>query len=246
MSTVTDPTQAATADTCEPMSSKPQRHRPAEFPVDLSEAVRSAPGTPTWEVARFFPRQGEWTESQYLALETGNHLVELNHGMLEVLPMPTIVHQLLSQFLFLALEGHVRGNRLGTVVFAAYRVRISDETQREPDVLFVPTGGKLQKLFTEDAALVMEVVSEGKENRERDLLEKRAEYAAAGIPEYWIVDPETTTISVLSLPEGSGEYAVHGEFKPGQTATSILLDGFAVDVTACFAAAEAAETADEG
>lgn len=211
--------------------------------VDLSEAVRSASGTPTWEVARFFPRQGEWTETQYLALETGNHRVELNHGVLEFLPMPTIVHQLLSQFLFLALQGHVSKNDLGTVVFAAYRVRIDEKTQREPDVLFVPKGGTLHNLFTEDAALVVEVVSEGKENRDRDLLQKRTEYAAAGIPEYWIVDPETTTITVLSLPEGGGEYALHGEFQPGQTATSVLLDGFTIDVADCF---EAADAADEG
>jgi Uma2 family endonuclease len=84
-------------------------------------------------------------------------------------------------------------------------------------------------------------VSEGIENRDRDLIRKRSEYAAAGIPEYWIVDPETATVTVLSLPEGGTEYVVHGEFKPGETATSVLLNGFTIDVSDCFAAAEQAE-----
>ena len=82
----------------------------------------------------------------------------------------------------------------------------------------------------------MEIVSESKDDRERDVVEKRKDYAQAGIPEYWIVDPETETITVLTLLAGQTEYAVHGEFKPGRTATSKLLDGFAVDVAACFAA----------
>jgi hypothetical protein len=51
-----------------------------------------------------------------------------------------------------------------------------------------------------------------------------------------IVDPETETITVLTFPAGKSEYAVHGEFKPGHQAASVLLPGFAVDVTACFAA----------
>ena len=64
-------------------------------------------------------------------------------------------------------------------------------------------------------------------------MEKREEYAKAGIPEYWIVDPELGQITVLVL-DGS-VYAVHGEFARGQQATSKLLPGFAVDVTAALA-----------
>ncbi len=47
---------------------------------------------------------------------------------------------------------------------------------------------------------------------DRDLVEKREEYARAGIPEYWIVDPEQGQITVLAL-DGTG-YAVHGS-SPG-------------------------------
>jgi Uma2 family endonuclease len=61
---------------------------------------------------------------------------------------------------------------------------------------------------------------------------KRREYAEAGIPEYWIVDPGERTIAVLHLTDG--EYAVDGPFRAGQEAASRLLAGFKADVQAVF------------
>jgi len=81
----------------------------------------------------------------------------------------------------------------------------------------------------------MEVVSGAVSDRYRDLIEKREEYARAGIPEYWIVDPEMKRVTVLTLAGDS--YAVHGEFGQGEEAASVLLAGFGVGVTAVFAAA---------
>jgi hypothetical protein len=45
---------------------------------------------PAWEVATFFPMQGDWTEADYFALErnSGNWMIELNNGRLEFPPMP--------------------------------------------------------------------------------------------------------------------------------------------------------------
>ncbi|NJO98896.1 MAG: Uma2 family endonuclease, partial [Pleurocapsa sp. CRU_1_2] len=51
-------------------------------------------------------------------------------------------------------------------------------------------------------ALVVEVVSPGKVNRDRDYRYKRSEYAARGIAEYWIVDPQESKITVLLLDNG--------------------------------------------
>lgn len=82
----------------------------------------------------------------------------------------------------------------------------------------------------------MEVVSGGREDRRRDLVLKRAEYAAAGIAEYWIVDPRERTITILQLKDG--QYAEAGCYRPGDAARSPLLPGFSADVTSVFAAAE--------
>jgi Uma2 family endonuclease len=51
-------------------------------------------------------------------------------------------------------------------------------------------------------ALVVEVVSPGKANRDRDYRFKRSEYAARGIAEYWIVDPQESKVTVLLLDNG--------------------------------------------
>ena len=57
---------------------------------------------------------------------------------------------------------------------------------------------------------------------------KRVDYAEAGIPEYWIVNPEEESITVLTLDDDS--YREHGVFRRGSAATSLLLQGFVVDV----------------
>ena len=78
------------------------------------------------------------------------------------------------------------------------------------------------------------MVSRGKKSRTRDLVDKPVAYARARIPEYWIVDPQEQTITVLSLSGRS--YKVHGVFRPGQRAMSKVLPGFSVDVAEVFAA----------
>lgn len=57
--------------------------------------------------------------------------------------------------------------------------------------------------------LVVEVVSAGKENENRDYRYKRAEYAARGIAEYWIVDPIQAKVTVLQWVEGLYEESTY-------------------------------------
>src|SRR5712691_11899026 len=154
-------------------------------------------GEPAWEVAYLFPAQGTWTESEYLDLP-GNRLVELSNGFLEVLPMPTMSHQMIVAFLLRALLAFVEPRTLGTVLVAALRVRLWQRKFREPDVVFMLAehADRMGEKYWEGADLVMEVVSEDEKSRERDLKIKPAEYARARIPEYWIIDPQQARITV--------------------------------------------------
>ena len=65
-----------------------------------------------------------------------------------------------------------------------------------------------------------------------DRVDKHREYALAGVTEYWIVNPEDETITVLRL-QGE-QYAEHGVFRRGDTATSALLAGFTLSVNDVF------------
>jgi Uma2 family endonuclease len=187
------------------------------------------PGEPTWDIAQLFPVQGMWTESEYFALETKRR-VEFSHGFIEFLPMPTVLHQRIVAFLYDAIRAFVLGQSFGEVLFTGVRVRLWPGKFREPDVLFMHAehADRMTNEYWGGADLVTEVVSSGDEDRRRDLKTKGEEYAQAGIPEYWIIDPVLDQITVLTL-DGQA-YLIHGEFKRGERATSKLLPGFAVDV----------------
>ncbi|MHB1561320.1 MAG: Uma2 family endonuclease [Isosphaeraceae bacterium] len=186
--------------------------------------------TPEWEAAQVFPVRFPCTEEEYLSLDD-NLLLEYSDGFLEVLPMPTTHHQLILKYLFLMLNGWVVARNLGLVLFAPLKVRLRPGKLREPDLLFMKceNSQRIGNDYWERPDLVMEVVSEN--NRRHDLVTKRDEYAQAGILEYWIVDPEETTITVFVLRPRRKTYVEHGRFAKGQRATSQVLPGFEVDVT---------------
>ncbi|HEX3314499.1 MAG TPA: Uma2 family endonuclease [Gemmataceae bacterium] len=151
---------------------------------DYPTVPASVRGGPTFEVALLFPLQGHWSEGDYLSLKT-KKLVELVNGRIEVLPVPTIFHQLIAAYLMKCLEAYLaKFGTPGLVVLAPLPVQLFEGTMREPDVVYVrPERFVNTRQQPNGADLVMEVVSPGTENRERDLVEKRRDYARAGISE---------------------------------------------------------------
>lgn len=193
-------------------------------------------GDYAWELATLFPEQGGWSEYDYLQLtDDTNGRVELADGRLEILPMPTWLHEAIALYLLKALLKFVDERKLGDVYPNGIRIRAGSGKIRQPDVLFVHRDHfHLRKNRVWDGAdLVMEVVSSGAKDRERDYRLKLDDYAESRIGEYWIVDPQRQIVQVHRLQDGT--YALHGEFAAGQAATSALLEGFAVEVAALFA-----------
>lgn len=178
------------------------------------------------------PPQGRWSEEEYLWLtDSTNRLLEFTDGAIEVLPLPTDEHQSISFYLLIALRDYLLPFG-GVVRYSPLRLRIRPRKFREPDLLLLldARDPRRQNRYWLGADLALEIVSPDKP--ERDLVDKRYDYAEGGVPEYWIVTPLTQTITVLALDGDS--YVEHGVFSRGAQATSVVLPGFSIDVDAVF------------
>jgi Uma2 family endonuclease len=199
-----------------------------------TEGTAKIPAAQEWKdmLVEILPPQGRWTEEEYLVLtDHRNRLIEFTDGFLEVLPMPTDKHQSILKFLFLVFFRLVEVPG-GTVQFAPLRLQIRPGKFREPDLiaLLSATDSRRQDRFWLGADLALEVVSEDKP--ERDLVDKRIDYAEARVPEYWIVNPLTETVTVFQL--NGDTYQEAGVHHRGETAQSVLLPGLSVSVSEVF------------
>ena len=125
---------------------------------------------------------------------------EFDNGFVEVHDAPTDRHQAIISY-FIAVFRSLAKQIGGVERPAGLRLRLWDQKYREPDIVFLRDRGSSlrNENYWDGTDLAIEIVSASLEDRERDLVAKRIEYAQAGIQEYWIVDPAEVTITVLSL-----------------------------------------------
>jgi Uma2 family endonuclease len=157
---------------------------------------------------------------------------ELIDGELFVTPVPVSKHQAISFNLTLALGNFTRRKRLGEVRTAPSGVRLHDDTLVIPDLVFVARGRLKtigEKTIDGPPDLVVEILSPG--TRRRDLTTKRELYARFGVPEYWIVDPDAKTLTVLVVYEGRYESSAQ---KENGEVNSHILPGLALTLEQVF------------
>ncbi|RCJ24453.1 hypothetical protein A6S26_17905 [Nostoc sp. ATCC 43529] len=150
------------------------------------------------------------TLEEYLKYDDGtDNQYELVAGELIAMPPESPKNVQISLFLLINFLKFVPVNRLSNKVEIV--VGGSRATTRIPDLVVLTDElatileGATRSTITLDMpppALVVEVVSPGKANEDRDYRYKRSEYAARGIAEYWIVDPQRNIITVLILVDG--------------------------------------------
>ena len=147
--------------------------------------------------------------------------------------MPTWLHQCLVAYLSDQLVAQIRSKHGGTVLQAALPVRLFEGTIREPDVMYFAPGSEPADVrgYPDRVDLALEVVSPDSESHKRDHVDKVHDYAKAGVPEYWIVDPQQVTVTVMVLDDGATEYRQHGVFHRGDIAGGRLFPELAIDVT---------------
>jgi Uma2 family endonuclease len=153
-----------------------------------------------------------YTFEEYLNYDDGSdRRYELVDGRLELMNPPTIRHLLISDMIRDIFKAEISRMNLPWLCFQEAGVRTGWRKSRLTDVCVVLQEQAIELLdksavFQTPPLLVVEVVSP--ESVQRDYRYKRSEYAAAEIPEYWIVDPILNQVSVLRLDEGLYEETV--------------------------------------
>jgi Uma2 family endonuclease len=160
---------------------------------------------------------------------------ELIGGELFVSRAPGLSHQFVLRNLLIELGLYLRANPIGKLVPGAGAI-FSDYDAVIPDLAFVRnerwdqvvTGEK----FTGALDLVVEILSPGTQNRQRDLIAKRRLYGKYGVQECWIVDTENQEVLVLRLQGQALEQAT--KLKADDELSSPLLPDFKLQVSVLF------------
>ena len=146
---------------------------------------------------------------EYLAYDDGtDKLYELFNGELIEVPPESgnnvqIANRLFLIFALLLGTDRVRGHGLELEVNGEPRNRYPDLTILREEHIEQLAKRNTVRLTMSPPLLVVEVVSPGELQRNRDYVAKRTQYQDCGIPEYWIIDPNTQTILILELLENT-------------------------------------------
>lgn len=185
--------------------------------------------------------------ADFLAYEDGTEtLYELEDGALIVMPPESDRNRRIATFLMIylaqcgVLPQYLTMKTELVVMGARVGVRVPDLMVLSEELAAELAGATRSTVTLEmpPPRLVVEVVSPGKENIDRDYRYKRSQYEARGIAEYWIVDPIVERVTILTRVDGlyetatfEGEMAIRSallaEFAPNQqlTAAQVLASG---------------------
>ena len=178
------------------------------------------------------------TFEEYLVYDDNSEkLYELFNGeLIEVPPESGFNIEIANRlFLFFALmlgSDRVRGHGLELEVRGEPKNRYPDLTILREEHIQQLSKRNTIRLAMAPPLVVMEIVSPGEIQRDRNYIAKRMQYQDFGIPEYWIIDPQTQTILILELVGNS--YVNFAEFKDDDLLRSRLFNQLNLKVSDVF------------
>lgn len=181
-----------------------------------------------------------YTLADYLRWKERKGRYELIDGDAYLMAPPTTQHQRVSGEIFRQLANFLEGKRC-EVYAAPFGVRLFEregdrpedvDTLVEPDITVVCDKSKLDEYGCRGAPeLVIEVLSPS--SRKHDRLVKLNLYQRAGVPEYWIVNPEEESVQVF-LRDDSGNLRIYNEYDRTEIAKVHALDGCFIELCKVF------------
>ncbi len=168
------------------------------------------------------------TYQDYCRIPEDGQRHEILDGEHFVNPAPIPYHQSVLGELHVQLHAAVQAPGLGRVFFSPIDLQLSEGDILQPDLIVIlaehghiVTANRVKGL----PDLVVEVLSPS--TRRHDRIRKKARYAKAGVPEYWIVDTEKHFVEQHLLESGAYRLAERCE----EVVRSAAIGGVSVDVT---------------
>jgi Uma2 family endonuclease len=162
---------------------------------------------------------------------------ELIHGVLVVNPIPSEMeagpNEVLGGLLFVYKEQHLQGTALDMTLQERYLQL--PQSRRKADRVIWAGLGRRPRPKEDVPTIVVEFVSAGKRNWQRDYVEKRREYLELGVTEYWVIDRFRRAMTVYrNLPGAAAERVIAED----ETYQTDLLPGFELPLARLLAAAD--------
>ncbi len=143
-----------------------------------------------------------WNYARWSQLPDDGNRYEVIDGVLYMTTAPSFFHQWIASRIIRTLQTQIEDTGVGLVAFAPIGLLMPGCDPVQPDIVVVRNedrGMIYDRRINGVPALIVEVLSPG--NAEKDTAIKRAAYARAGLPEYWIVRPAERDLLVLSQPD---------------------------------------------
>lgn len=185
------------------------------------------------------PKKSRYTWADVLTWDEIGH-IEIINGEAYMAALPTKAHQDILMALSAQLYNFLEGKKC-RVYPAPFGVRLFEkggdtpedvDTVVEPDISVVCDHGKLDEHGCKGAPdLVMEILSPSTQRHDR--LVKLNLYQRAGVREYWIVNPEDSTVQVMLLNE-SGVLQPHEVYDRKGIAKVNVLNGCFLELERVF------------
>ncbi|MCU0490904.1 MAG: Uma2 family endonuclease [Chloroflexaceae bacterium] len=143
-----------------------------------------------------------WNYARWAQLPENGNRYEVIDGVLYMTTAPSYFHQWTVSRIVRLLQTQIEDTGIGFVSFAPIGLLMPGCDPVQPDIVVVrseDTGIIYDRHINGVPALIVEVLSPS--NAEKDTEIKRAAYARAGVPEYWLVRPAERDVLVLSQPD---------------------------------------------